>query len=42
MIKKKKKRHDNIVLWAKSKLNGTKVLISKTLIEMYDSIFASF
>ena len=41
MIKKKKKRHDNIVLWAKSKLNGTKVLIFKTLIEIYDSIFAS-
>ena len=41
MIRKKKKRHDNIVLWAKSKLNGTKVLISKTLIQIYDSIFAS-
>ena len=32
IIKKKKKKHDKIVLLAKSKLNGTEVLISKALI----------
>ena len=33
MIKKKKKKHDKIVLLAKSKLNSIKVLISKALID---------
>ena len=32
IIKKKKKKHDKIVLLAKSKLNGIEVLISKALI----------
>ena len=32
IIKKKKKKHDKIVLLAKSKLNNTEVIISKTLI----------
>ena len=30
---KKRKKHDKIVLLAKSKLNGIEVLISKTLID---------
>ena len=34
--KEKKKKHDKIILLAKSKLNSTEVLISKTLT---DSIF---
>ena len=33
IIKKKKKKHDKIVLLAKSKLNSIEVLISKALIE---------
>ena len=33
LIKKKKKKHDKIVLLAKSKLNGIEVLISKALID---------
>ena len=33
MIKKKKKKHDKIVLLAKSKLNSIGVLISKALIK---------
>ena len=33
MIKKKKKKHDKIVLIAKSKLNSIEVLISKALID---------
>ena len=33
IIKKKKKKHDNIVLLAKSKLNSIEVLISKALID---------
>ena len=33
IIKKKKKKHDKIVLLAKSKLNRIEVLISKALIE---------
>ena len=33
IIKKKKKKHDKIVLLAKSKLNRTEVLISKALID---------
>ena len=33
-IKKKKKKHDKIVLLAKSKLNSIEVLISKTLIDL--------
>ena len=33
IIKKNKKKHDKIVLLAKSKLNSTEVLISKTLID---------
>ena len=34
IIKKKKKKHDKIVLLAKYKLNRIEVLISKTLIEL--------
>ena len=34
IIKKKKKKHDKIVLLAKSKLNRTEVLISKALIDL--------
>ena len=33
MIKKKKKKHDNILSLAKSKLNTIEVLISKPLID---------
>ena len=33
IIKKKKKKHDKIVLLAKSKLNSMEVLISKALID---------
>ena len=33
MIKKKRKKHDKIVLLAKSKLNNIEDLISKTLID---------
>ena len=33
IIKKKKKKHDKIILLAKSKLNSIEVLISKTLID---------
>ena len=33
IIKKKKKKHDKIVLLAKSKLNSIEVLISKALID---------
>ena len=33
MIKKKRKKHDKIVLLAKSKLNSMEVLISKSLID---------
>ena len=33
IIKKKKKKHDKIVFFAKSKLNKIEVLISKTLID---------
>ena len=33
VIKKKKKKHDKIVLLAKSKLNSMEVLISKALID---------
>ena len=33
IIKKKKKKHDTIVLLAKSKLNSIEVLISKALID---------
>ena len=33
IIKKKKKKHDKIVLLAKSKLNSTEVLISNVLID---------
>ena len=33
IIKKKKKKHDKIVLLAKSKLNNLEVLISKVLID---------
>ena len=33
MIKKNKKKHDTIVLLAKSKLNSAEVLISKALID---------
>ena len=34
MIQKKKKKHNKIVLLAKSKSNSIEVLISKALIEM--------
>ena len=34
IIKKKKKKHDKIVLLAKSKLNRIEVLISKALIDL--------
>ena len=34
MIKKKKKKHDKIVLLAKSKLNSIEVLISKALVDL--------
>ena len=37
MIKKKKKKHDIIVLLVKDKLNTTEVLISKSLINLYIS-----
>ena len=37
IIKKKKKNHDKIVLIAKSKLNSTKDLISKALIDSNNS-----
>ena len=37
IIKKKKKKHYNIVLLAKSKLNKIEVLLSKTLIDSYIS-----
>ena len=33
IIKKKKKKHDKIVLLAKSKLNGIEILISKAIID---------
>ena len=33
IIKQKRKKHDNIVLLAKTKLNNTEVLISKVLID---------
>ena len=33
IIKKKKKKHDKIILLAKSKLNSIEVLISKNLID---------
>ena len=35
IIKNKRKKHDNIVLLAKTKLNTIKVLISKALIDSY-------
>ena len=34
IIKKKKKKHDKIILLAKTKLNSIEVLISKTLIDL--------
>ena len=37
MIKKKKKKHDKIVLLGKDKLNTIEVLISKSLIDLYIS-----
>ena len=37
IIKKKKKKHDKIVLLGKHKLNTIKVLISKALIDSYIS-----
>ena len=37
IIKKKKKKHDKIVLLGKNKLNTIEVLICKTLIESYIS-----
>ena len=38
IIKKKKKKHDKIVLLAKSKLNSIEVLISKALINSFNSL----
>ena len=35
ILKKKKKKHDEIVLLTKTKLNSTEVLISKALIDSY-------
>ena len=35
ILKKKKKKHDEIVLLAKTKLNSIEVLISKALIDSY-------
>ena len=37
IIKKRKKKHDKIVLLAKSKLNNIEVLISKVLINLFIS-----
>ena len=37
IIKKKKEKHDKIVLLAKSKLNSIEALISKALIDSYPS-----
>ena len=37
MIKKKKKKHNKIVLLGKDKLNTIEVLISKSLIDLYIS-----
>ena len=37
IIKKKKEKHDKIVLLAKSKLNSIEALISKALIDLYPS-----
>ena len=37
MVKKKKKKHDKIVLFGKDKLNIIEVLISKALINSYIS-----
>ena len=37
IIKKKKKKHDKIVLLAKSKLNSIEILISEELIDSYIS-----
>ena len=37
IIKKKKKKHDKIVLLGKDQLNNTEVLISKSLIDSYTS-----
>ena len=36
MIKKKKKKHDKVVLLAKSQLNSIEVLISKALIDNFN------
>ena len=37
IIKKKKKKHDKIVLFGKSKLNTIEILISKALMDSYIS-----
>ena len=37
IIKKKKKKHDKIVLWAKTELNGIEVPISRAFIDSYIS-----
>ena len=42
IIKKKKKKHDKIVLLAKSKLSGIEVLIYKTLIDSVISHYDFF
>ena len=38
IIKKKKKKHDKIVLWAKTELNGIEFLISRAFIDSYISL----
>ena len=38
-IKKKRKKHDNIALLAKTRLNLIEVLISKALIDLIDSYY---
>ena len=40
IIKKKKKKHDKIVLLGKDKVNTIDVLISKALIDSYDNFFS--
>ena len=37
MIKKKKKKHDKLVFLARTKLNGTEVLIFRALVDSYVS-----
>ena len=41
-MKKKKKKHDKIVLLAKTKLNTIEVLVFKTLIDWYTNHYEFF